>query len=69
MEVVRGAGLLNVDTTPGSSSSRVTAGEAPSIRVLLAEDEEPLRSAISDLITSEPGLEVVGTAADAAGAI
>jgi PAS domain S-box-containing protein len=60
---------LNVDTTLGSLSSRITAGDVPPIRVLLAEDEEPLRSAISDLITSEPGLEVVGTAADAAEAI
>ncbi len=61
---------MNVDTTLGSlSSRRITTGDVPPIRVLLAEDEEPLRSAISDLITSEPGLEVVGTAADAAEAI
>jgi PAS domain S-box-containing protein len=37
--------------------------------VLLAEDEEPLRSAISDLVSSEAGLEVVGMAADASEAI
>jgi len=37
--------------------------------VLLAEDEEPLRSAISDLITSEPGLEIVAAVGDASEAI
>ena len=37
--------------------------------MLLAEDEEPLRSAISDLVSSEAGLEVVGMAADASEAI
>jgi PAS domain S-box-containing protein len=39
------------------------------IRVLLAEDEEPLRSAIRDLVTSEPGLEIVGAVGDASEAI
>ena len=61
--------MSDAGTTSRSSSSRQAAGEAPPIRVLLAEDEEPLRSAISDLITSESGLEVVGTAIDAAEAI
>jgi len=37
--------------------------------VLLAEDEEPLRSAISDLVTSEPGLEIVAAVGDASEAI
>ena len=37
--------------------------------MLLAEDEEPLRSAISDLITSEPGLEIVAAVGDASEAI
>jgi PAS domain S-box-containing protein len=50
-------------------SGRSTADVASPIRVLLAEDEEPLRSAISDLITSEPGLEIVGAVGDAAEAI
>lgn len=52
-----------------SQSRRSPAGEAPPIRVLLVEDEEPLRLAISDLVASEVGLEVVGSAADASEAI
>ncbi|MDX6483554.1 MAG: hypothetical protein QOE95_1325, partial [Gaiellaceae bacterium] len=40
-----------------------------SIRVIVAEDEEPLRRAIVDLIASEHGLEVVGSAASAEEAI
>lgn len=39
------------------------------IRVLVAEDEEPLRNAVVDLIASEAGLEVVGSAASADEAI
>jgi PAS domain S-box-containing protein len=35
------------------------------IRVLVAEDEEPLRSAIADLIASESGLEVAGAVGSA----
>ncbi|MDX6490031.1 MAG: hypothetical protein QOD43_276, partial [Gaiellaceae bacterium] len=37
--------------------------------MLLAEDEEPLRSAISDLVASEPGLEIVAAVGDASEAI
>jgi PAS domain S-box-containing protein len=40
-----------------------------SIRVLVAEDEEPLRNAVVDLIASEDGLEVVGSAGSADEAI
>ena len=39
------------------------------IRVIVAEDEEPLRNAVVDLIASEEGLEVVGSAASAEEAI
>ncbi len=39
------------------------------IRVLVGEDEEPLRAAICDLIASEAGFELVGMAADAETAI
>ena len=39
------------------------------IRVLVAEDEEPLRAAICDLIRSENGLELVGIASSADEAI
>jgi len=54
---------------PLSESDRSPADEQPPIRVLLAEDEEPLRSAISDLVTSEPGLEIVAAVGDASEAI
>jgi PAS domain S-box-containing protein len=40
-----------------------------SIRVIVAEDEEPLSAALCDLIASEGGLEVVGSAASADEAI
>jgi signal transduction histidine kinase len=40
-----------------------------SIRVVVADDDEALRNAIADLIAGEPGLELVGAAADADGAI
>jgi DNA-binding NarL/FixJ family response regulator len=39
------------------------------IRVIVAEDEAPLREAVCDLISSEDGLEVVGSAASADEAI
>ena len=39
------------------------------IRVLIAEDEAAVREAMADLISSDPGMEVVGTAADAEEAI
>lgn len=56
-------------TTPVPPSGRPAADEAPPIRVLVAEDEEPLRLAISDLVSSEAGLEIVGTAAEASEAV
>jgi signal transduction histidine kinase len=40
-----------------------------SIRVLIAEDEAAVREAMADLVSSDPGMEVVGTAADAEQAI
>jgi DNA-binding NarL/FixJ family response regulator len=44
---------------------------APSrpITVLIADDDSRVREALSDLIGDEPGLAVVGAAADAAGAV
>jgi PAS domain S-box-containing protein len=42
---------------------------AEKITVLVAEDEAPLRLALSDLIASEPGFELVGSAGDADEAI
>jgi EAL domain-containing protein (putative c-di-GMP-specific phosphodiesterase class I)/DNA-binding NarL/FixJ family response regulator len=40
-----------------------------SIRVLIADDETEVRAALADLIGSEPSMELVGAAADAAEAI
>ncbi len=39
------------------------------IRVLIAEDESAVREALVDLVSSDPSMEVVGTARDAAEAI
>jgi DNA-binding NarL/FixJ family response regulator len=39
------------------------------IRVLIAEDEAAVREAMADLVSSDPGMLVVGTAADAEEAI
>lgn len=39
------------------------------IRVLIAEDEGAVREAMADLVSSDPAMEVVGTAADAEEAI
>jgi len=41
----------------------------PSISVLLVEDFAPIRHRMSSLISGHPGIEVVGEAADAAGAL
>jgi signal transduction histidine kinase len=39
------------------------------IRVLIAEDEPAVRDAMADLVSSDPAMEVIGTAADAEQAI
>jgi PAS domain S-box-containing protein len=44
-------------STEGASSS--------AIRVLIAEDEAPLRDALADLLTDEPGMELVAAVGDA----
>jgi EAL domain-containing protein (putative c-di-GMP-specific phosphodiesterase class I) len=54
------------------SEIRSLASRQPSssvIRVLVAEDDPVLRAALADLLSDEPGLLVVGTAADAEEAI
>ena len=54
------------------SEIRSLARRQPSssvIRVLVAEDDPVLRAALADLLSDEPGLLVVGTAADAEEAI
>ncbi len=44
-------------------------GKMERIRVLIADDEESVREALSDLVSSDPSMELVGTAADADQAI
>ena len=39
------------------------------IRVMLVDDEQPVREAIRDLIAGEADMEVTGTAVDAEGAV
>src|SRR5277367_177824 len=47
-----------------------TIGQARrQIRVIVAEDEEPLREAIAKLIAGEDGFELVGTASDTDAAV
>jgi len=50
-------------------SQGMTDGDHPPLRVIVAEDEEPLRAALADLIARQSGLELVGTASDADAAI
>ena len=45
------------------------AGSPDPIRVLLADDEPALRTALTELLSHEDGLELIGTAADAEEAI
>jgi signal transduction histidine kinase len=52
-------------STPAEPATPLSA----SIRVVVADDDEALREAVADLIAGEPGLELVGSAADADGAI
>ena len=54
-----------LDSVPVATTARAVGGgrDVP-LRVLVAEDEEPLRAAIADLIAGEDGLELVGTASD-----
>jgi len=59
-----------VDTAARLTSCLVGEAEAPgTIRVLLADDDEPFVDALSPLIESQPQLAVVGTASDGLAAI
>lgn len=42
---------------------------SPPLRVLIADDEPLARQRLEDLLAREPGVEIVGTAADGAGAV
>ncbi len=48
---------------------RVEGGGAERIRVILADDEEAVIEAISELVSSDPALDLVGTARDASEAV
>ena len=54
---------------PPGSGEQAQRQSARAIRVLIAEDELPLREALVALISSEPDLEIVGVVADAQEAI
>ncbi len=56
-----------MDTAGETGASR--ARGADSIRVIVVDDEEPLRDAVAELISSESGLEAVGRAGTATDAI
>src|SRR5436190_17422055 len=58
----------NADMSEARSLAREEPASAP-IRVLVAEDDPQLRAALTDLLSDEPGLHVVGAAADADEAI
>jgi len=59
-----------VGPDPDVTRARAQGAErGVSLRVAVAEDEEPLRAALADLIAGEDGLELVGTAHDADSAI
>lgn len=54
----------------GASLPTAPTARAPvRVRVLLADDDPHIREALSELINDEPGLELVGTAADAEEAV
>jgi PAS domain S-box-containing protein len=60
---------LHGQGTSRSTKPDVLTANVTTIHVLVAEDEEPLREAICALVAGEPGMEVVGSAADADEAI
>jgi signal transduction histidine kinase len=51
------------------NEGREINGPGDRIRVLIAEDEPAVRDAMADLVSSDPAMQVVGTAADADEAI
>lgn len=53
------------DQSPGGA----VGSPARAVRVLIAEDEAPLRAALVDLVNAEDDLEVVGEASDAESAV
>lgn len=51
------------------SSERASHQKGAAIRIILADDEAVILEALQDLFLDEPGMEVIGTADDAHGAI
>ena len=49
---------------PGPPSSSTSTSGQPAVRVVLADDQEMIREGLAALLGAQPGLEVVGTAAD-----
>jgi signal transduction histidine kinase len=56
-------------TQAGWSRLAMAPAAERTIRVLVAEDEPPLRAAVCDLLAGEPGIEIVGAVEDARAAI
>jgi len=65
---VRGSHRENVARTVYTSGPRPNRPPTP-IRVLVADDQPPLRRAICDLVANDPDMTIVGAAADAGEAI
>jgi PAS domain S-box-containing protein len=68
----RDMGLQDVDPGGVEGDDALASRKAPTarpIRVVVAEDEKPLRDALAALIVSEEGFELVGTAMEAGQAI
>ncbi len=56
------------DSAANQTAGNHTAGNArPTIRVLLVDDQQLVRAGLRVILESEPGIEVVGEAADGAG--
>jgi EAL domain-containing protein (putative c-di-GMP-specific phosphodiesterase class I)/DNA-binding NarL/FixJ family response regulator len=64
--------LAAMGTTYAEAEERpdaVESGEADPIRVMIADDEDAIRAAISSLLDDDPGIVVIGEASDAQTAI
>jgi two-component system response regulator DesR len=59
-----GAALACHNARPTHASGRTRVMNAPPLRVLIAEDNDDLRELLVTLISAEPDLRCVGTAAD-----
>ena len=53
----------------GPDPDEVVASDAPTIRVVVADDQEIVRTGLTMLLDAQPGVEVVGQASDGATAV